>query len=56
MITSELDATELRDVTIIDIPGTYQHTYVEKHGKQRIIMLFKGKLAKLMVMVNPKLY
>ncbi len=32
------------------------HTYVDKHGHEKILMLFKGKLAKLMVMVEPKLY
>ena len=41
---------------MIDIPGEYLHTYVDKHGEQIIIMLFKGKLAELMVMVYPKLY
>ena len=43
MITSALEAKEGRGVAIIDIPGTYLHTYVDKHGKQRIIMLFKRK-------------
>ena len=45
MITSDLEAKEGRYVAIIGIPGAYLHTYVDKHGKQIIIMLFKEKLA-----------
>ena len=55
MITSAIETKEGRDVAIIDIPGAYIHTYVDKHGKEKMIMLFKGKLAKLMVMVDSKL-
>ena len=43
-------------MAIIYISGAYLHTYVNKHGEQRIIMLFKGKLVKLMIMVDPMLY
>ena len=42
MIMSELEAKEGRDVDIIDIPGTYLHTYVDKHGKKIIIVMFRG--------------
>ena len=56
MITSALEAKEGHIVAIIDIPSTYLHTYVDKHGEHRIIMLFKGKLAEIMVTVDPKLY
>ena len=42
-------------MVIIDIPGGYLHTYVDKHVKQRVIMLFKGKLVDIMVMVDLKL-
>ena len=52
---SLLEAKEGHDVAIVDIPGTYLHTYVDKHGEQRIIMLFKGKLAEIMIMVDTKL-
>ena len=55
MITAALEAKEGHDVAIVDIPGTYLHTYVDKHGEQRIIMLFKGKLAEIMIMVDTKL-
>ena len=43
-------------MAIIDIPGAYLNTCVKKHGKQRIILLFKRKLAELMVMADLKLY
>ena len=42
MITSAFEAKEGHDVAIIDTPGAYLYTYVEKHGKQIIMMLFKG--------------
>ena len=53
---SALEAREGCDVVIVDIPGAYLHTYVDKHVKQIIIMLFKGKLVDIMVMVDLKLY
>ena len=56
MITSALEFKEGRDVAIIDTPGAYLNIYVNKNGKHRIIMLFKGKLSELMVMVGPKMY
>ena len=55
VITSALDSKEGFEVAIIYIPGAYLHTYVDKHGKKRIIMLFKGELEDLMVMVDQKL-
>ena len=57
MITSVIEAKEGRDVAITDITGAYLHTtYIDKWGNEKIIMLFKGKLAELMAMVDPKLY
>ena len=56
MITSALEAKKFREVRIINILGAYIHTYMDKHGKQRIIIIFKGKLEELVVMVYPKLY
>ena len=56
MIASALEAKEGCDVVIIDIPGAYLHTYVDKHVKQIITMLFKGKLVDIMVMVDLKQY
>ena len=43
-------------MAITDTSGAYLHTFVDKHGKKRIIMLFKGKLVELKVMVDPMLY
>ena len=40
----------------IYIPGAYLHIYVNKVGKQRIIMFLKGGLAEIMVMVYLELY
>ena len=55
MITSALEVKEGRGVDIIDIPGAYLHIYMDKYGKQIIIMLLKGKLVELVVMLDPKL-
>ena len=54
MITSTIEAHEERDVASIDIPGAYLHAHVGENGK--IIMLFKGSLAELMAMIEPKQY
>ena len=43
-------------MALIYTPGAYLHTYVDKYGKNRIIILFEGKLEELMVMVNTNLY
>ena len=56
VITSSLEAKEGRDVAIRDILVVCLHTYVEKNGKQIIIMFLNSKLAYLMVMVDPYLY
>ena len=56
MITAALESKEGRDVAIIDIPGSYLHTYVDKHGEQIIIIFLKGKLVELMVMVYKNMY
>ena len=38
----------------MDIPGAYLHTHTP--SDKEIIMLMKGKLAEMIVLVNPKLY
>ena len=53
MVTAAIEAKEVRDGAVIDIPGTYLHTYVDKYGELIIIMLFKGNFSELMVMVDP---
>ena len=52
IITSTLDAHEGRDVATADMPGAYLHT----DNNQHMVMLLRGKLAELMVQVDPKLY
>jgi hypothetical protein len=52
MITATIDAHERRNVATIDIPGAFLNTYNDKES----FMLLKGRLAELMVQVNPNLY
>ncbi len=52
MITATINAQEQRNVATIDIPGVFLNTYNDKET----FMLLKGRLAELMVQVNPNLY
>jgi hypothetical protein len=52
MITATINAQEQRDVATIDIPGAFLNTFNDKET----FMLLKGRLAELMVQVNPNLY
>ena len=52
MITAAIDAHERRNVTTIDIPGAFLHAYNVKET----IMLLRGRLAELMVQVDPQIY
>ena len=52
MITAAIEARKRRDVDTIDIPGAYLHAYNNKET----LMLLKGRLAKLMVQVDPHIY
>ncbi len=52
LISATIDAHKGRDVTTINIPGAFLNAYNDKET----IMLLKGRLAKLMVQVNPQLY
>jgi hypothetical protein len=52
MITAAIDAHEQRNVATIDIPGAFLHASNDKET----FMLLKGRLAKLMVQVDPQLY
>jgi hypothetical protein len=52
MITATIDAHEQRNVATIDIPGALLNAYNDKET----FMLLKGRLAKLMVQVDPNLY
>ena len=52
MITATIDAHEQRDVATIDILGAFLNAYNNKET----FMLLRGRLAELMVQVNPNLY
>ena len=52
LLTSTIDAKEVRDVTIIDIPNTFVTTRIEDK-KDIVIVRLRGKLAELMVATAP---
>jgi hypothetical protein len=52
MITAAFNAHEQCNVATIDIPGAFLHAYNDRET----FMLLKGRLAKLMVQVDPQLY
>ena len=52
VITSAIEAHEGRHIATWDLPGAYLNT----DNNEETIMLLKGKLAELMVQVDPKLY
>ena len=52
MITASIDTHERRNVATIDIPGAFLHAYNNKET----IMLLRGRLAELMVQVDPQIY
>jgi hypothetical protein len=51
-LTALIEAMEERDVACFDIPGAFLHAETD----EEVIMLLKGRLAELMVMVEPSLY
>jgi hypothetical protein len=52
IITAVIDAHEQCNIATIDIPGAFLHAYNDKE----MFMLLKGRLAELMVQVDPQLY
>ena len=52
MITAAILAHKQRNVATIDIPGAFLHAYNDKET----IMLLRGRLAELMVQVDPQIY
>ena len=52
MITAAIEAHKWHDIDTINIPGAYLHAYNNKE----MLMLLKGRLAKLMVQVDPHIY
>jgi hypothetical protein len=51
-LTALIEALEERDVACFHIPGAFLHAETDED----VIMLLKGRLAELMVMVEPSLY
>ena len=52
IITTAIDAHEERDVAIVDIPGAF----LQADNDEFVLMLLRGKLAEMMVRMNPKIY
>ena len=52
MITATIDAQEKCNVATINIPGAFPHAYNNKET----IMLLRGRLAELMIHVDPQIY
>jgi len=44
MKTSVIEAKEGRDVAIIDIPGAYLHTHIDKYGNEQNYHIVPGKV------------
>ena len=51
-MTGAVDAKEGRELAILDITNTFLHA----ENDERILMLLRGKLAKMMVKIDPSLY
>jgi len=52
MLTSVIDAKENRDVAIVDIPGAFMQADMD----ELVHMKLEGKMAELLVRLDPKLY
>ena len=52
MLSSVIGAKERRDVAIVDIPGAF----LQADTEDKIHMKLKGKMAELLVRIDPKLY
>lgn len=51
-MTCTLEASERRDVAVIDLPGAFLHVDCNDH----VIMRFQGRLDRLMVLATPQIY
>jgi hypothetical protein len=52
MLSCIIDAMERRDIATVDIPGTFMQADMDK----TVHVKLEGKMAKLLVMIDPKLY
>ena len=53
-ITGVIEAIVNRDIAVIDILGTFLHADLE--GKDQVLMVIEGRLAKMMAITDPKIY
>ena len=54
-MTAAIDAKEVQDVAIIDIPNAFVKTRIEDDN-DIVIMRLRGKLAELMTTTAPEIY
>ena len=52
IITSAIEAHQGRDVAVIDLPNAF----LNSDNNEQTLILLKGKLAELMVQINPNIY
>ena len=52
MLTAAIEAYERLEVATFDLPGAFLHA----DSYKEITMLFKGRVAELMALIEPKLY
>ena len=56
-LTSVIEATEEREVAIVDIPNAFVQTEIKtKPGEDKIIMKIRGSLVDMLVNLDPDLY
>ena len=51
-LTGVIDAHERRALAVIDVTNAF----LQAHNNKRILMLLRGKLAEMMVRIDPSLY
>jgi hypothetical protein len=56
MMSCVIDAMENRDVAFVDLPGAFLQAYMEKYDGDTVHMRLEGKMAELIVRLDPKLY
>ena len=52
IITSTIEAHEGRDVAVVDLPNAF----LNANNSEKTLMLLKGKLAELVVQIDPQMY
>jgi Reverse transcriptase (RNA-dependent DNA polymerase) len=54
MLSCVIDAEEERDVGVVDLPGAFMQVGME--GERKVHIKLEGKMAELMVRIDPKMY